>query len=179
MADKLEYRKGKVREIIWNVTVNSLLASYIVPSRMRVFFLRMLGVKFMKKDGRRENYLWEKSVIFSNKLELGYNANINRFCLIDNRHAKVTIGEDSALSYNVTILTSGHEKGTALRRYGSFRPEEVSIGNGVWIGANATILPGVTIGDGCIIAAGAVVTSDCSPNCMYGGVPARLIRELE
>jgi maltose O-acetyltransferase len=52
------------------------------------------------------------------------------------------------------------------------------VGDGSWIGANVTILPGVTIGKDCVIGAGAVVTSDCAPNTVYAGVPARPIRML-
>jgi acetyltransferase-like isoleucine patch superfamily enzyme len=58
-------------------------------------------------------------------------------------------------------------------------PHPVNIGNKVWIGANATILPGVTIGDGAIVAAGAVVTKDVVPKTLVGGVPARLIKSVE
>ena len=54
----------------------------------------------------------------------------------------------------------------------------VKIGDGVWIGANATILPGVIVGDGCFIAAGALVTEDCEPDGFYAGVPARRIRNF-
>ena len=55
----------------------------------------------------------------------------------------------------------------------------VHIGNNVWMGGNVTILPGVTIGNNAIIAAGAVVTRDVPDNCMAGGVPAQVIREIE
>jgi acetyltransferase-like isoleucine patch superfamily enzyme len=65
----------------------------------------------------------------------------------------------------VPILFQGHEK------------KRVSIGKDVWIGANAVILPGVTIGDGAIIGAGAVVTGDVEPYSIVGGVPARKIGE--
>src|SRR5665811_2625453 len=58
----------------------------------------------------------------------------------------------------------------------SFRKPQVVIGNDVWIGANATILRGVTIGDGAIIASGSVVTKDVAPYSVVGGVPARHIR---
>lgn len=53
---------------------------------------------------------------------------------------------------------------------------QVSIGDSCWLGARATILPGVTIGEGTIIGAGAVVTEDCKPGAVYAGVPARRIR---
>ena len=50
----------------------------------------------------------------------------------------------------------------------------------VWVAANSTILPGVKIADGCVIAAGSVVTSDCDvENSLYGGIPARFIKKLE
>lgn len=52
------------------------------------------------------------------------------------------------------------------------------IENGCWIGANVTVLPGVTIKSGTIVAAGAVVVRDCEGNCIYGGVPAKKIKNL-
>ena len=55
----------------------------------------------------------------------------------------------------------------------------VTIGNDVWIGANCTILPGVTIGNNVVVAAGAVVTKDVPDNCVVGGVPAKIIKEIE
>ena len=55
----------------------------------------------------------------------------------------------------------------------------VTIGNDVWIGVNCTILPGVTIGNNVVVAAGAVVTKDVPDNCIVGGVPAKVIREIE
>lgn len=67
----------------------------------------------------------------------------------------------------------------AERDHGFFRErrlDRVVIGNDVWIGHQATVLPGVTVGDGAVIAAGAVVTRDVAPYTIVGGVPARLIR---
>ena len=58
------------------------------------------------------------------------------------------------------------------------RQESIHIGNKVWIGSNSTVLPGVTVGDGAIIAAGAVVAKDVPPKTVVGGVPARVIKEL-
>lgn len=52
------------------------------------------------------------------------------------------------------------------------------IKDGCWVGANVTIIPGVTIGEGCIIAAGAVVTKNCEPDGLYAGVPAKRIKDL-
>lgn len=55
----------------------------------------------------------------------------------------------------------------------------MKIGNDVWIGGNCTILPGVTIGNNVVIAAGAVVTKDIPDNCVAGGVPAKVIKQIE
>ncbi len=54
----------------------------------------------------------------------------------------------------------------------------IKIGNGCWVGANAIILPGVTIGDGVVIGAGSVVTKNCDSDCLYAGIPARKIKSL-
>ena len=57
-------------------------------------------------------------------------------------------------------------------------PAPIHIGKNVWIGSNATVLPGVSIGDGAIVAAGAVVTKDVPENTIVGGVPAKVIRTI-
>ena len=62
---------------------------------------------------------------------------------------------------------------------GSLFPAKISIGRNVWVGANATIIAGVNIGDSAIVAAGAVVTKDVAANSIVGGVPAKFIKEVE
>lgn len=80
----------------------------------------------------------------------------------------VMIAEDVMIrdSNNHTILTDGYKK-----------ESPVKIGDNVWIGARVTILPGVTIGDGSVVAAGAVVTKSVPSNCLVGGVPAKILKE--
>ena len=77
------------------------------------------------------------------------------------------------------IVTVNHPLSPKGRRnhFGIAKP--VTIGNDVWIGANCTILPGVTIGNNVVVAAGAVVTKDVPDNCVVGGVPAKVIKEIE
>lgn len=79
---------------------------------------------------------------------------------------KITVGENSVIGYNTTILA--HEY--LIKEY---RLGEVIIGENVLIGANTTILPGVTIGDGAVVAAGAVVHKDVAPGAFVGGNPLR------
>jgi maltose O-acetyltransferase len=114
---------------------------------------------------------------FSANIGLGDWCVINSHCYIDNRD-RVELGARSGLAHGVMIFTSTHEMGDAEKRYGAYRTEPVSIGAGTWVGARATILPGVTVAPGCIIAAGAVVTRDTEPNGLYAGVPAKRKRDL-
>ena len=60
-----------------------------------------------------------------------------------------------------------------------YHPKPIIVGDGCWIGANSLIMPGVTIGNGVVIAAGSVVTKDCESDCLYGGVPAKKIKEFK
>ena len=104
------------------------------------------------------------------ELHLGKNSFINSDCKI-RCHKKISIGDDCAISHDVTIMDGdGHSLN------GVKNDEEVNIGNHVWIGTRVTILKGVSIGDGAIIAAGSVVTEDVPERCLFGGIPARLIK---
>lgn len=87
---------------------------------------------------------------------------------------KITIGDNVAISENVTIRDSDNHE---ILYDGYEKSKPIKIGNHVWIGLNAIILKGVTIGDGSIIAAGTVVTRDVPKNCLVGGVPAKIIKE--
>ena len=97
--------------------------------------------------------------------------------ILDNR--EVTIGDNVLIGPHTLIATVGHPLSPAARRKRRAIAKPVRIGNDVWIGGNATILPGVTIGNNVVIAAGAVVTEDVPDNTLAAGVPARKIRELE
>jgi acetyltransferase-like isoleucine patch superfamily enzyme len=83
---------------------------------------------------------------------------------------RITVGDNSVIGYNTTILA--HEYLVHEYRLG-----DVKIGSNVLIGANSTILPGVTIGDGAVVAAGSVVHRDVAPGSFVGGNPLRVIRE--
>lgn len=114
----------------------------------------------------------------SSEIAIGARTFINDFCYFENI-APVSIGDDVAIGMQTAIVTSTHELGVAGRRSGNWGVQPVTIEDGCWIGARALILPGVTIGRGSVIAAGAVVTCDCEPDRLYGGVPAQIVRDLE
>ncbi|WP_336631568.1 MULTISPECIES: acyltransferase [unclassified Microbacterium] len=90
-----------------------------------------------------------------------------------------TIGSNVAIAPFVRLITDTHEVGPAHKRAGKSRFDPIVIGDGTWIGASVTVLGGVTIGKGCIVAAGAIVTGDVSDNTLVGGVPARVLRTLD
>lgn len=91
----------------------------------------------------------------------------------------IVIGNRVAIGPRVVMITGSHEIGEASMRAGKLTPKPVHIGDGVWIGACCTILPGVTIGSGAVIAAGAVVTKDIPPSALAAGVPAVVKRALD
>lgn len=109
-------------------------------------------------------------------IRFGERVFVNSGCRFQDQGG-ITIGDDALIGHNVVIATLNHSLHPAQRA--ATEPAPVQVGERVWIGANATILPGVTIGDGAIVAAGAVITKDVAPGTIVGGVPARVIRELE
>lgn len=80
---------------------------------------------------------------------------------------------------NTTITTVGHPLSPKKRREHLAQASEIRIGNDVWLGANVTVLPGVTIGNNVVVGAGAVVSKDIPDNSLALGVPARIVRKLE
>lgn len=89
----------------------------------------------------------------------------------------LSIGSRVLIAAGAVLTTVGHP--LQLPRWGRNVSAPIVIGDDVWIGANAVILPGVTIGDGSVIAAGAVVTADVPPLSVAAGVPARVIRRID
>ena len=87
---------------------------------------------------------------------------------------EVAIGEGCVISENVIIRDSDNHK---IKGNNKLETASINIGNHVWIGMNAVVLKGVTIGDGAIIAAGAVVTHDVPSNTLVAGVPAKIIKQ--
>ncbi len=91
---------------------------------------------------------------------------------------EVWIGDNVMIAPNTLITTVNHPLNPLGRRKHLGVAKPVKIGNDVWIGANVTILPGVTIGNNVVVAAGAVVTKDIADNSLVGGIPAKLIKIL-
>ncbi|HKU29489.1 MAG TPA: sugar O-acetyltransferase [Arthrobacter sp.] len=92
--------------------------------------------------------------------------------------APITIGEDCQIGPNVQLLTPTHPVEPQPRRDRLEAAEPITIGDNVWLGGGAIVLPGVSIGDNSVIGAGAVVAKDIPANSLAVGNPARVIREI-
>ncbi|MGX9900552.1 DapH/DapD/GlmU-related protein [Arthrobacter sp. SA17] len=90
----------------------------------------------------------------------------------------MTIGTSVAIGPFVRLITDNHLLGSPTRRAGQVHSLPITIGDGVWIGASVTIIGGIHVGDGAVIAAGSVVTKDVPPNTLVAGVPAVVKRSL-
>lgn len=107
---------------------------------------------------------------------IGKNVYINHLCsMLD--MGTITIGDDVLIGPKVNILSEEHPVNPAERKALMVRP--VVIKNGAWIGAGATILPGVTVGENSIVAAGAMVNKDVPDNTVVGGIPAKVIKKID
>lgn len=104
-------------------------------------------------------------------LVTGHNVIVNARCRLDTRGG-ITLGHNVSVSQEVVILTADHDMNSPSFAY---RTKPVVIQDYAWIGTRASILPGVTIGKGAVVAAGAVVAKDVAPYTVVGGVPAKPI----
>ncbi len=109
-------------------------------------------------------------------ITIGKNVFINSGCHFQDQGG-VTIEDGCLIGAQVEFATINHGQDPAHRTDNHFAP--IHLGKRVWIGSHATILPGVTIGDNSIVAAGAVVTKEVPPNVIVAGVPARIIKSIE
>ncbi len=114
---------------------------------------------------------------YPERLSIGDTVFINRGTTITAR-APITIGSDVLIGPQVVIDSGnhGHADPTRPIRSQGYLRAPITIESDVWIGAGAIVLPGVTLGHGCIVAAGAVVTKDVPPLVIVAGVPARVAR---
>lgn len=113
---------------------------------------------------------------FGKNIHIGKNVFINSGCCFQDQGG-IVLGDGCLIGHQVVIATLNHDLDPKKR--GGMYPAPVVLGKNVWVGAHATILAGVTIGDDSVIAAGAVVTKNVPAGVVACGVPARVIRQLD
>lgn len=114
----------------------------------------------------------------ADRLTIGSNCILNE-SITFNLGEHVTIEDNVGIGMQCLFLTVSHRIGDATYRTGRPEPAPVRVQKGAWLGARVVVLPGVTIGGGAVVGAGAVVTKNVPPNVLAGGVPARILRTLE
>lgn len=149
-----------------------LNGSYHTPVEIRALFSQITGKEVDDGFGLFPPFYTD----FGWNIRVGKGVFINSGCHFQDQGG-ITIGDGALIGHNVVLATINHNFDPTHR--GDNLPAPITIGKRVWIGANAAVLPGVKIGDGAVVAAGAVVTKDVPPCTIVGGVPARIIRKIE
>lgn len=132
------------------------------------------GRRILTECGKNVNI--EKGAVFAYDVKLGDNSGIGVNASIS---SGVTIGKDVMMGPECIILTTNHgmiDNGIPMWKQESSALRPVTIGNNCWIGSRVIILPGVTLGDGCVVGAGSVVTKSFDDNSIIAGNPAHFIK---
>ena len=163
------------------------------------WYVRMLAPLYQHR-GRGSKIYWSVRMDTPpyRNFSLGRKSGVESYCCINNAVGDVTIGDHTRigihctvigpvcignnvnLAQGITVTALNHNFEDASRRIDEqgISTKPVVIGDDVWIGANAVILPGVTIGRHVVVAAGAVVTKDVPPHSLVAGVPAKLLKQI-
>lgn len=150
--------------------VNRIAASIVMPRIGRYVIYRLAGMKLQTPN------IYFGVQFATNRTRLGKDTFVNTNVTFEDV-APIVIGDDCQVGMEAMFVTSHHS--TENGRISKVpEPRAITVGDRCWIGARATILPGVNIGHDCVIAAGAVVTKDCEPYGVYGGVPAKRLKDL-
>jgi maltose O-acetyltransferase len=149
-----------------------------VGGRIRGSLLRLAGFDISQGSAFSSNPRLIGEGRIQDRLRIGRDCWFNIETVME-LGAEIRIGNRVTIGPQVMILTTTHNIGSFEQRCGPKQPLPVTIGDGVWIGARCTILPGTTIGPGSVIAAGALVNQDVPAHSIVAGVPARVIKQLD
>lgn len=166
----VESLRGDLRIVRRHLVVNTLAGAFWMPRAGRVAVYRLVGIRALRAN------MYAGTRFTGTDVVIGAGTFINQECYFDVGQTSLRIGRDCNFGPQVGIFSMTHRihSGGGYERTSEHRP--VRIGDRVWIGARATVLPGVTIGDDVVIGAGALVTVDCLEPGVYVGMPARLVR---
>ena len=164
--------KKKILYILYRLTAAWLPTSQhlLIAKKLRAFWARRIA----KKVGANVNI--ERNAVFGPLLEIGHDSGVGINCEL---YGPVVIGENVMMGPEVIVYTSGHKYDRIdipMGEQGDDDVKPVIIGNDVWIGRRVIIMPGVKIGNGCIIGAAAVVTKDIPDYSVAVGVPAKVVK---
>jgi len=158
--------------IIYNVCSITFFRQLI--DAVSEFVLENVAAKRKMRIGTKSSVSSSARFFYGENIQIGSRTNINRQCMLwAGKTSKIIIGDDCLTGPGVKIIASKYAvKGIAkIRSFPQFE-KDIIIGNDVWLGANSIILPGVCIGNGAIIGAGAVVTKNVAEYDIVAGIPA-------
>lgn len=158
-------------DIARDLILNGLCASPAIPSRFRWRLLRLVGLRVSRST------IAPGTFFGSRRVQIGERAFINHRCFFD-AGAWITVEEDVDIAMGCYFITSTHAPDQLHKQAGTARSSPIRIGRGTWVGANVTVLPGVSIGPMSVIAAGSVVTEDLRGGALYAGAPAKYKKKL-
>lgn len=144
---------------------------YHTPEELRGLMSRLIGKKIDSSFRMFPPFYTD----FGKNIEIGEDVFINSGCHFQDQGG-IRIGDGTLIGHNVILATINHDLNPKNNRKNHYAP--IKIGAHVWIGSNATILPGVTIGDYAVVAAGAVVVRDVPSMTVVGGVPAKVLKVI-
>ena len=145
---------------------------YRTPEEIRELFSELIGLKIDRSFELFPPFYAD----YGQNIKVGRNVFINSGCCFQDQGG-IEIGDNALIGQQVVIATINHDLNPEMRA--NMLPAPVKIGNSVWVGAHATILAGVPVGNNSIVAAGAVVTKDVPENVVVAGVPAKIIKRIE
>lgn len=161
-----------VREFLWDI-------SSVFGNKISIGIKYSLLKSVAKSIG--DNVYIGKYVIIKNahEMHIGNNVSIHDYCYID-AAGGLTIGDNVSIAHNCSILTTNHQWNDSTKpiKYNNESFEYVKINDDVWLGCNVRVLAGVTISNRTVLAAGSIVNKDVASNSLYGGIPAKLIKQL-
>jgi maltose O-acetyltransferase len=131
---------------------------------------------FLKKVGKNFKVASQAMIYNPNGLEVGDHVYIGFNSYLG--QGEIWLDNEVLIGNFVSITASNHLRKENSYRFGGYEAKKICIGKGTWLGANSCILAGVAIGSGCLIAAGSVVTKNFANNVIIGGVPAKIIKDL-
>lgn len=149
-----------------------LNGSYHTAEEIRQLFSELIGKPVDASFGMFPPFYTD----CGKNITVGKNVFINTGCRFQDQGG-IRIGDHVLIGHNVVLATLNHDFAPYNRA--TMHPAPIHIKDRVWIGANATVVPGVTIGENSIVAAGAVVTKDVPPNTIVGGVPAKVLKRID
>jgi len=156
----------------------NFILNFLPPTRffrLRNVLLRLSGIAI----ARNSRFCGRGWVYGRGKLIIGTETWLSPGIVIHTHiDAVIDIGDRCDIGPGVEFIPGSHLIGDSSRRAGKGFARSITIGDGTWIGARSIILGGVIVGEGCVIAAGSVVTENVTPNCLVAGVPARVKRHL-